>query len=252
MARGDLTDEQWSRLEAVLPPLPKMGRKPRDRRQCFDGIWWRARTGSPWRDVPERYGPWETSYTLFRRWQIDGTWARILKELQVKADAAGHLDWEVSVDSTICRAHQHAAGARKKGAPGAGRTRPNGLAAEPDDHTIGRSRGGLTTKIHLAVDSSFHVLAAVITAGQRGDAQVFTEVMNRIRVPRIGGGRPRVRPVHVLADRAYSSRPHPRVPAPAADPAHHPGEAGPGRTPPPSGVGGWPPARLRPRNVQTQ
>jgi transposase len=49
MARGDLTDEQWSRLEAVLPPLPKMGREPRDRRQCFDGIWWRARTGSPWR-----------------------------------------------------------------------------------------------------------------------------------------------------------------------------------------------------------
>ena len=92
------------------------------------------------------------------------------------------------------------------GAPGAGRTRPNGLAAEPDDHTIGRSRGGLTTKIRLAVDSSFHVLAAVITAGQRGDAQVFTEAMNRIRVPRIGGGRPRVRPVHVLADRAYSSR----------------------------------------------
>ena len=57
-----------------------------------EGIWWRARTGSPWRDVPERYGPWETSYTLFRRWQIDGTWARILKKLQVKADAAGHLD----------------------------------------------------------------------------------------------------------------------------------------------------------------
>jgi transposase len=92
MARGDLTDEQWSRLEGVLPRLPKMGRKPRDRRLCFDGIWWRAGTGSPWRDVPERYGPWETSYTLFRRWQIDGTWARILKKLQVKADAAGHLD----------------------------------------------------------------------------------------------------------------------------------------------------------------
>ncbi|MGW7575681.1 IS5 family transposase [Streptomyces sp. NPDC054765] len=115
MARGDLIDGQWARLEAVLPPLPRMGCKPRDRRQVFDGIWWRARTGSPWRDIPERYGPWETAYTLFRRWQIDGTWARALKKLQVKADAAGHIEWEVSVDSTIRRAHQHAAGAREKG-----------------------------------------------------------------------------------------------------------------------------------------
>jgi len=145
---------------------------------------------------------------------------------------------EVSVDSTICRAHQHVAGARKKGAPGAGRTRPNGLAAEPDDHTIGRSRGGLTTKIHLAVDSSLHVLA-VITAGQRTGVHRGHEPYPRAsdrwrtttRPPCSRPGRPGV----LLAA-------HPRVPAPAADPAHHPGEAGPGRTPPPSGVGGWPPA----------
>ncbi|MBT2393619.1 IS5 family transposase [Streptomyces sp. ISL-1] len=206
MSRGDLTDTQWERLEAVLPPLPKMGRKPRDRRQVFDGIWWRARTGSPWRDVPERYGPWETVYTLFRRWQIDGTWAKVLKKLQVEADAAGHIEWEVSVDSTVCRAHQHAAGARKRGLPARAGRVPDGLAAEPDDHALGRSRGGLTTKIHLAVDASFHVLAAVITAGQRGDAPEFTKVMERIRMPRTSGGRPRTRPGHVLADRAYSSR----------------------------------------------
>ncbi|MGQ4479375.1 IS5 family transposase [Streptomyces sp. SAS_276] len=206
MARGDLTDEQWMRLEAVLPPLPVMGRRPRDRRQVFDGIWWRARTGSPWRDVPKRYGPWETLYSVFRRWQIDGAWASVLEKLQVKADAAGHIEWEVSVDSTICRVHQHAAGARKRGTTNPGRTRPDGLASEPDDHAIGRSRGGLTTKIHLAVDSSFQVLAAAVTAGQRGDAPLFAELMNRIRVPRPGSGRPRTQPVHVLADRAYSSR----------------------------------------------
>lgn len=94
----------------------------------------------------------------------------------------------------------------QKGADDPGRTGPNGLAAEPDDHGLGRSRGGLTTKIHLAVDASFHVLAAVVTAGQRGDAPAFEQVMERIRVPRIGGGRPRTRPEHVLADRAYSSR----------------------------------------------
>ncbi|WP_425825004.1 IS5 family transposase [Streptomyces fractus] len=206
MARGDLTDEQWLRLEAVLPPLPVMGRKPRDRRQVFNGIWWRARTGSPWRDIPERFGPWETAYTLFRRWQIDGTWSRILKRLQVKADAAGHIEWEVSVDSTVCRAHQHSAGARKRGPRHPGRTDTDGLAAEPDDHGLGRSRGGLSTKLHLAADASGHVLAAVVTGGQRGDAPQFIEVMSRIRVPRQASGRPRVRPDRVLADRAYSSR----------------------------------------------
>ncbi|PJN35488.1 hypothetical protein CG747_38285 [Streptomyces sp. CB02959] len=98
----------------LLPPIPKMGRPPRDRRQVFDGIWWRARTGSPWRDIPERYGPWETAYSVFRRWQIDGAWTRVLEKLQVKADADGVIEWEVSVDSTVCRAHQHAADARKK------------------------------------------------------------------------------------------------------------------------------------------
>lgn len=93
-----------------------------------------------------------------------------------------------------------------KGASDTGGTPSGGLAAEPDDHVLGRSRGGLTTEIHLAVDASFHALAAVATAGQRGDAPGFTEVVDRIRTLRIGGGRPRTRPAHVLADRAYSSR----------------------------------------------
>lgn len=65
--------------------------------------------------MPERYGPWETAYGLFRRWQRDGTWHRILDQLQAQADAEGLITWDVSVDSTIARAHQHAAGARKKG-----------------------------------------------------------------------------------------------------------------------------------------
>ncbi|GAB2607241.1 hypothetical protein GCM10027168_45090 [Streptomyces capparidis] len=140
MARGDLTDEQWQRLEPLLPPVPRMGRRPRDRRQVFDGIWWRARTGSPWRDIPERYGPWETAYSLFRRWQIDGTWARMLKELQVRADAEGIIEWEVPVDSTICRAHQHAAGARKRGLIiRAGRTRTAWRPSRTTTHSAARA-----------------------------------------------------------------------------------------------------------------
>jgi transposase len=114
--RADLTDAQWAVLEPQLPRGKKPGR-PRKwtRRQLIDGIRWRARAGTPWRDVPERYGPWESVYGLFRRWQRDGTWARVLTALQARADAAGLITWDVSVDSTIARAHQHAAGARKRG-----------------------------------------------------------------------------------------------------------------------------------------
>ena len=94
----------------------KPGRPPTwTKRQLIDGIGWRTRTGAPWRDVPARYGPWQTVYGLFRRWQREGTWQQILSQLQAQADAKGLITWEVSVDSTIARAHQHAAGAGKGG-----------------------------------------------------------------------------------------------------------------------------------------
>jgi transposase len=116
MGRGDLTNEQWARLQPLLPKGRKAGRPPRwSKRQLIDGIRWRTRTGAPWRDVPARYGPWQTVYGLFRRWQRDGTWQRILTALQAQADAKGLITWQVSVDTTITRAHQHAAGARKGG-----------------------------------------------------------------------------------------------------------------------------------------
>ena len=114
--RADLTDAQWAVLEPLLPRGKKPGRPPeRTKRQLIDGIRWRTRTGAPWRDVPPAYGPWQTVYGLFRRWQRDGTWARIVTALQARADAAGLITWDVSVDSTAARAHQHAAGARKRG-----------------------------------------------------------------------------------------------------------------------------------------
>lgn len=65
--------------------------------------------------MPERYRPWDRVYDLFRRWQRDGTWARIVIRLQAEADAKGLVTWDVNVDSTVCRAHQHAAGAAKRG-----------------------------------------------------------------------------------------------------------------------------------------
>lgn len=114
--RHDLTDAQWAALEPLLPKGKRPGRPPQwSRRQLIDGIRWRTRAGAPWRDVPERYGSWPAVYALFRRWQRDGTWAQILTALQAIADAAGQIVWDVSVDSTTARAHQHAAGARKRG-----------------------------------------------------------------------------------------------------------------------------------------
>jgi transposase len=82
----------------------------------INGILFRVRTGCPWRDVPDRYGPYQTLYKRFSRWETDGTWERMEKLLQAQADAGGQLDWAGHVDSTVVRAHQHAAGAAKGGA----------------------------------------------------------------------------------------------------------------------------------------
>lgn len=203
--RHDLTDAQWAGLRRVLPAEPGRGRPPRwTKRQIIDGIRWRVRTGVPWRDVPEVYAPWQTLYRWFRRWQRDGTWAKVLAGLQAGADAAAKIVWTVSVDSTISRAHQHAAGARRDGH--LQKEPPGGVATEPDDHGLGRSRGGFTTKTHLACEQGRKTLAVVITGGQRGDSPQFITVLERIRVYRVGGGRPRTRPDLVLADKAYTSR----------------------------------------------
>src|SRR5215213_3796875 len=72
---------------------PKRGGRWRDHRQVLNGILFRTRAGIPWRDLPERYGPWETVYKRFARWEADGTWARIEAHLRVEADRAGELDW---------------------------------------------------------------------------------------------------------------------------------------------------------------
>lgn len=128
--RADLTDAQWALLGPLLPSGKKAGRPSKwPKRQLVDGIRWRTRTGAPWRDVPARYGAWQTIYGLFRRWQRAGVWASIHTRLQALADAAGQIVWDVSVDSTIARAHQHAAGARRDGA---GQVEPpGGVEADP-------------------------------------------------------------------------------------------------------------------------
>src|SRR5262249_12085358 len=87
---------------------------------------WKLRTGAPWRDLPERYGPWKTAHERLRLWTADGTWQKILDHVIVKDDSVGEVEWIISVDSSVVRAHQHAAGARKKGAADQGRAAGSG------------------------------------------------------------------------------------------------------------------------------
>ena len=95
-----LTDAQWALLEPLLPSSKgKQSRPFRDHRQVLEGIVFRLRTGCPWRDLPERFGPWQTVWKRHARFSKDGTWDQILAALLVTADQAGHVDWQISIDS---------------------------------------------------------------------------------------------------------------------------------------------------------
>jgi transposase len=161
-------------------------------RQLIDGIRFRVRTGGPWRDVPERYGSWQSVYGLFRAWQLAGVWAAILSGLQAAGAEAGvidWIDWVVSVDSTINRAHAHAAGARRHP-----RAQVHPPVGEPADHAwaapAAACHGGAPGGRAAAQD------AGPGADGRSGRRQPqFTVVLGRIRVPhRSGPGRPRTDP----------------------------------------------------------
>ncbi|MGW8801151.1 IS5 family transposase [Streptomyces sp. NPDC055775] len=223
MGRGDLTDTEWERLRPFLPVSNGRCGRWRDHRQVIDGILHRVRTGVQWRDLPKRFGPWKTVYERHRLWSADGTWERLLQQVQAEADAAGEIGWDISVDSTIVRAHQHAAGARTNAPPAPGskggrrdgtpgrdamaqsRRPPGGGGAGGEG--LGRSRGGFTSKLHLITDGRCRPLSLIVTPGQRADCTQFKTVLEKIRVPRPGPGRPRKTPDSLAADKAYSNGP---------------------------------------------
>jgi transposase len=205
MGRGDLTSKEWARLKRHLPKSGQRGGRWASHRIVINGILYRNRTGVPWRDLPARFGKWKTVYERHRRWSADGTWDGLFAHVLADADAEGRIDWSmVSVDSTTCRAHQHAAGARRRPPRAAGKRRTP--RQHRPDEGLGRSRGGLTCKIHIAGEGGRRPLSVVITPGQWGDAPQLIPVMERIRVGRLGSGRPRTRPDHLGGDKAYSSR----------------------------------------------
>nr|WP_241749637.1 IS5 family transposase [Rufibacter sediminis] len=172
MRRYEITDRQWESVSRLLPGKSgDVGRSGRDNRLFLNAVLWVARSGAPWRDLPERFGPWNSAYVRFRRWSLKGVWERVFEALQEP-----DLDW-LMVDSTVVRAHQHAAGQKK------------GTRKE----CLGMSAGGWSTKIHAAVDALGNPLRIMLTVGQRGDA---TQALGLVEGYRAGA---------VLADRGYDS-----------------------------------------------
>ncbi|MFF0013142.1 IS5 family transposase [Streptomyces sp. NPDC005374] len=219
-----MTDAEWAVLEPLLPVSNNRCGRWRDHRQVINGIIHRLSPGVQWRELPERFGPWKTAHKRHLLWSADGTWERLLQHVQSVADADGGIDWNINVDSTVARAHQHAAGAPKGPPPAPPGSSKGALQrsvqrlpavvslrdlleeAGAAGEALGRSRGGLTTKIHIAAEGRCRPLSLLITSGQRADCTQFEPVMDKIRVPRTGLGRPRRTPDSVGADRAYSNR----------------------------------------------
>lgn len=105
--KRELTDEQWIQIKELFPAY-RTGRPPKDNRLIFEAILWIARTGAPWRDLPEHYGPFETVYSRFRKWHATGLLEQLFNTLSKDADKEN-----LSIDSTSIKAHQHSAGAKK-------------------------------------------------------------------------------------------------------------------------------------------
>lgn len=112
--RYELTDQEWERIEPLFPPekTGKLGHPPKDNCMMLNAMVWLARSGAPWRDLPERYGPWETVYSRFRKWIDDGILDNVFRTLSLEAELE-----DLSIDASIVQAHQHSAGAKKGGLP---------------------------------------------------------------------------------------------------------------------------------------
>lgn len=131
MLRGLMTDDEWAIVGPFLATASlRGGRPPANHRRVLDGILWICRTGTPWRDLPEAFGNWNSIWRQFRRWCQSGVWDVLLQGL---ADGGGELDALQMIDSTTIRAHRCAAG------------ETGGMQFQ----ALGRSRGGFTTKVHL-------------------------------------------------------------------------------------------------------
>ncbi|BBC34316.1 hypothetical protein SGFS_056100 [Streptomyces graminofaciens] len=240
MTRRQLSDEQWEFIESYLP-IGEYGPYPERLPDQFEGVIWWFRSSAQWREMPSEFGPWPTVYGRFRVWRDTGVFSALLAGMIAEAARRGQTDLSlVSVDSTTARAHHDAAGMRigkevmdaldeaaaeqerarqKGGGPPEQNGRDGRDGPEREERRrikrrrklrlnqalLGRSRGGLTSKVHLAADRKCRPLSLVLTAGQAADSPQFVPVLQKVRV-RLPLGRFRTRPDAVAADKAYSSR----------------------------------------------
>lgn len=193
MPRHGLTDREFNAIRHLLPKQPssRPGRRWINHRLVIDGILWIAKTGSPWRDLPEQLGKWQTAYARFRRWTSEGLWDRIYQTLLKRLDALEKIDRTLCcVDGSVIRAHRCA----------------SGMIPQSDENdelvALGRSRGGYSTKIHVLCDGEGTLLGITATGGQRHES---TELENLIGNCELSLHRYDSRPEAIAGDKGYSS-----------------------------------------------
>ena len=161
-----VTDAVWHQIQSVLTTVkPKSGRPPnQDDRMFIEAVLYGAKNGIPWRALPAEFGNWSAVYNRLKRWKNNGTWEQLWQKLET--DNLSSFP-NCFIDSTCVRVHQHAAGAPKKKG---GQT----------DQAIGRSRGGLTTKIHLLCLSETRGIGIILTPGQTHDVKGFDSLFESL------------------------------------------------------------------------
>ena len=169
--RYALTDAEWSIIQPILPAKPR-GVPRVDDRRVLNGIFWILRSGAPWRDLPDMYGPYTTCYNRFVRWRRAGVWNGLLDAISNLRNADVQM-----IDSSIVRVHQHGACVKRDEA-----------------HCTGRSRGGLTTKIHAVVDGQGLPVQLALSPGQEHDSLMAVELLSNLQSQGL-----------LLADKAYDS-----------------------------------------------
>src|SRR5262249_35087089 len=169
--RYELADYEWLAIKPMLPNKPRGVPRVSDRR-VLNGIFWVLRSGAPWRDLPEAFGPYTTCYNRFVRWRRAGVWSRIIDALAAAHDVAVQM-----IDTSIVRVHQHGA-----------------CITRNQRQSMGRSRGGLTSKIHALVDSNGLPVRLALTPGEAHDNRVVGKLLSRLKSGSM-----------LLADRGYDA-----------------------------------------------
>jgi transposase len=169
--RYELSDFEWAAIEPFLPNKPRGVPRVNDRR-VLNGIFRILRSGAPWRDLPGNFGPYTTCYNRFVRWRRAGVWGGIINALAATHDAAVQM-----IDTSIIRVHQHAA-----------------CIARNKRQSMGRSRGGLTSKIHAVVDTNGIPVRLALTTGEAHDNRLAGKLLSRLKSGTM-----------LLADRGYDA-----------------------------------------------